>query len=179
MNFKGILIALMIISCITLSGSAQMGQQKTAEPVDTLGEGLGWMTIPDVEHTSEYLSKTGGSGGDPQAYTSAKVAGNWSVELVDLRSRPVAKIYLELFQIGTVVFGKGSAGSEAGTANGAIIGNNALSLGVVTLPSANLFNVRLTLNGDSASGTFEGFTTSGDYLQGTASASKDVPLVLS
>ncbi|NYT01787.1 MAG: hypothetical protein GKC10_03385 [Methanosarcinales archaeon] len=172
-------MVLLIISGLAALGSAQMGQEQRTETPEPLGEGLGWMTIPDVEHTSDYLSKTGGSGGDPQAYTSAKVAGNWSLELVDLRSRPVARIYMELFQVGTVVFGRGTAGNEMATANGAIIGNTALNMGVVTLPSANLFNVKLTLSGDSASGNFDGFTASGQYFQGTATATKDVPLALS
>jgi hypothetical protein len=136
------------------------------------------MNIPDPEHTSEYLAKVEEIGGNPSAFTSENVKGNWTLEFRASRVRPVGKIKLELFQTGTLVYGSGSTTDGlTATANGAIV-DNTVNLNVVTVPKLALYRLRLNLGDVSAGGSFDAFSPAGS-IYGNVNAQKDVPRTLS
>jgi hypothetical protein len=178
MRSKILVTALIITFGLALNCYGQKSVQTVQKENDFLGEGLGWMNIPDAEHTSEYLAKVVGIGGNPSAYANENVKGNWTLELRDSRDRPVGKIKLELFQTGTLVYGSGStADGLIATANGAIA-DNAMNLNVVTVPKPALYRLRMNLGEVSAGGSFDTFSSAGS-IYGNVNAHKDVPRKLS
>ncbi|MCJ7444381.1 MAG: hypothetical protein MUO26_07625 [Methanotrichaceae archaeon] len=179
MNYKFLAMTLIVALTLSLSGYGQKTIQTEPKQIDYLGEGLGWMEIPSTEHTAEYLAKVGGVAGDPLAITSENVKGNWTLELRDLQNRPVGKINLELFQIGTVVYGSGSTTDGLiATADGAIV-DNTINLDVVTVPRIALYQLKkLELSGNTAGGSFIAYSPVG-YMGGNVYAEKDVPKTLS
>ena len=170
--------ALIITLGLALSCNGQKGVQTVQKESDFLGEGLGWMNIPDPEHTEEYLVKFGGIGGNPSAVTNENVKGNWTLEFRDSRDRPAGKIKLALFQTGTLVYGSGSTTDGlTATADGAIV-DNAMNLNVVTVPKLALYRLRLNLGDVSAGGSFDAFSPAGS-IYGNVNAQKDVQRTLS
>jgi hypothetical protein len=179
MKYRILATALVVVLGLVLVGYGQKYYQTQEKPEeDFLGEGLGWMNIPSTEHTAEYLAKMGGIQGDPTGLTSQNVKGNWNITLSS-QGRTVGEIMdLELFQIGTIVYGEGSTPDGlVATANGAII-EDTLDLNVVTVPRIALYRLKMRLSDTSAGGTFDAYSPVG-YMEGSAYAKKDIPLTLS
>jgi hypothetical protein len=185
MSFR---IALIIVITLAFFASgAQAAPQETMSPAaDPLGTGT-WEQIVSTEHTAEYLAKTGGMAQptDYGAIPSINVAGNWTFELRDLKSRPLGDVDLRLYQAGSVVFGTGTfkSGLESKhvTADGYLAEGSAMVLGVVSYEDANLY--RLSINdvqSSATSGTFTAFAPSGGQpLQGTIYGGKNEPRTFS
>lgn len=177
MSCKELVITIALIACLTISASAQGPKNfQTQKEVDPLGGGLGWMNIPSVEHTQQYLEMTGGMGGDPTAVTGVNVAGNWTFEL---RDRYTRNMDVHLYQSGTVVFGVGTVKSMEGTQAVTLEGylsEGGLYLSAVTVginPDAiNLYKMTLTGSALSASGSFSGFNAAGGGWSGSVTGSK-------
>ena len=178
MKFRTLAIALIILGLIFV-GDGQKYYQTIEKPEeDFLGEGLGWMNIPSTEHTVEYLAKVGGIQGNPTALTGQNVKGNWTLELRDLRDRIIGKFNLELYQVGTIVYGLGSTPEGlVATANGAIF-EDTMDLGVVTVPKVALYRLKMRLSDITAGGTFDAYSPVG-YMNGSVYANKDAPRTLS
>jgi hypothetical protein len=179
MKFRALSIIMIAILGFALGGNGQKYYQVQERPEqDFLGEGLDWMIIPSTEHTAEYLAKVGGIQGDPTAVSGQNVKGNWTLELRDLRGRIVGKFNLEMYQVGTIVYGLGSTSDGlVATANGAIF-EDTMNLGVVTAPRVALYRLKLRPSDISSGGTFDAYSPVG-YMNGDVYASKEVPRILS
>jgi hypothetical protein len=97
------------------------------------------------------------------------VSGSWSLVLNDSASRTAA---LTLFQSGDAVYGIGNINLDANTtmiaaASGTITGDR-LNLDLVSLEKVNLYRISMTVNGDSATGSYTAFTPSSASITGTA-----------
>ncbi len=176
------IMIVLYIALVAMAVNAQMETKTTTQYDDILGEGLGWMNIVSPEHTGEYLAKTGGATGSATTYTPIDLRGNWSFELRTLDEKLLGKANLNLAQMGTIVFGSGRVGVSDNivTANGALI-DNKLTLNIMTYPNVELYVARLDIsrNGNSASGYFEAYSSTGGRIQGKISGRKDVPRTLS
>ncbi|VVB63380.1 Uncharacterised protein [uncultured archaeon] len=100
---------------------------------------------------------------------TTSVSGSWSLELNDSVSRTAA---LTLFQNGDAVYGTGSINLDANTtmiaaAFGTITGDR-LNLDLVSLGKVNLYRISMTVNGDSATGSYTAFNPSSASTTGTA-----------
>jgi hypothetical protein len=88
------------------------------------------------------------------------VAGSWSFQLRDSKTRQLA---LNLFQSEEAVFGAGTINDGGDTlgvsASGSAEGDK-LNLDVTSLGTISLYRLALTMNGESASGDYRGFSTS-------------------
>ena len=176
MRSRILVTALIITFGLILSCHGQKGVQTLQKETDFLGEDLGWMNIPNLEHTAEYLSKVGEMGGNPTAFTSENVKGNWTLELrVEKPDRPIQKINLKLFQRGTLVYGSGStADGLTATADGAIV-DKTMNLNVVTIPKLALYRLRVNLGDASVRNGFDAFSPDGFSINGIVNAQKDAP----
>ena len=97
------------------------------------------------------------------------VSGSWSLVLNDIASRTAA---LTLFQSGDAVYGTGNINLDANTtmmaaASGTITGDR-LDLDLVSLEKVNLYRISMTVNGDSATGSYTAFNPSSASTTGTA-----------
>jgi hypothetical protein len=107
-----------------------------------------------------------------QSTTSSEptsVSGSWSLVLSDSASRTAA---LTLFQNGDAVYGTGNINLDTNTtmmaaASGTITGDK-LNLDLVSLGKVNLYRISMTLNGDSATGSYTSFNPSSASTTGTA-----------
>jgi hypothetical protein len=107
-----------------------------------------------------------------QSTTSSEptsVSGSWSLVLSDSASRTAA---LTLFQNGDAVYGTGNINLDTNTtmmaaASGTITGDK-LNLDLVSLGKVNLYRISMTLNGDSATGSYTSFNPSSVSTTGTA-----------
>ncbi len=142
----------------TVNASPVTVIQPTEYPQDLSADN---MQIASTEHTSEYLAKTGGIAGPEGSYRN--VAGNWTFELRDLRSRPIGDFNLQLFQAGGVVFGKGvlknGLREQPATADGSLLERNTMILNVVPLEDTSLYVLSINIgSGNTTSGSFKLFT---------------------
>ena len=107
-----------------------------------------------------------------QSTTSSEptsVSGSWSLVLSDSASRTAA---LTLFQNGDAVYGTGNINLDTNTtmmaaASGTITGDK-LNLDLVSLGKVNLYRISMTLNGDSATGSYTSLNPSSASTTGTA-----------
>lgn len=115
-----------------------------------------------------------GAGGtkpqDGQEFASASsgMAGSWSFELRDSRTRQLA---LNLFQSEDAVFGEGSINDGGDTlqvsASGSAEGDK-LNLDVTSSGNISLYRLALTMSGNSVSGDYRAFSTGGQPWTGIA-----------
>ncbi len=182
-----LLIALACFSAASMAALAQQNQQ-----VDPLGMGS-WERIVSTEHTADYLAKTGGAVlPDITGYPYWNAAGNWSFELMDNnKMRPLGNIDLRLYQVGSLLFGKGvlSEGlrQQPVTVDGYLSEGNSMILNVVSLEDVSLY--RLAINGNNAnsansansiSGTLYIFTPAGgEPVSGSVGGGKNEPRTFS
>ena len=100
------------------------------------------------------------------AVTSA--GGSWSFELKDTSKRDVS---LALFQNGNYVFGVGNMKVGDSTlqvaASGSVQGET-MDLDIISRGTITLYKQVLHLSGDSASGDYQAFSTSGETWTGSA-----------
>lgn len=100
-------------------------------------------------------------------------AGSWSLELNDSTSHIAA---LTLFQNGDAVYGTGNVNLDANTtlvaaASGTIAGDK-MNLDIVSLGKVRLYRISMTLNGDSAAGSYAAFSPSATLITGTATGER-------
>jgi hypothetical protein len=154
-----ILIAVTVLAtCLALAVHAAppvIIQQPTEYPQDLSADNL---QIVSTEHTAEYLAKTGGIASPLGSYRN--VAGNWTFELRDQRSRPIGDLNLQLFQTGGIVFGKGvlknGLREQPTTADGSLLQGDTMILNAVTLDDINLYALSITFGiGNTTSGSFK------------------------
>jgi len=183
MRFKNISLPMILLLC--LATAVQAAPQKIMTPeADPLGTGS-WERIVSTEHTAEYLAKTGGLAQGDYLATAVNVAGNWSFELTDQKSRPAGKIDLRLFQTGSVLFGTGlfksGLSSTHVTANGYLADGNAMVLGVVSYENSNLYQLFVdSSTSGTAGGSFRAFSPAGgEPLQGTIFGGRNEPRTFS
>ena len=176
MKSRHILLILSILACIMINAYA--GPQPIIVEPAGMDLSLGDMQISDPEHTAKYMEMTGGTARPGIEGYNRELAGNWSLELVDLRSRSVGDIDLRLFQSDAAIYGKGvfkeGLSQQLATAEGSLLEGNAMILNIVSLE--NVFLYRLTLNsadGNNTSGTFSLYKPSGESpVKGTVSGSR-------
>jgi hypothetical protein len=106
----------------------------------------------------------------------ALVSGNWYLNLTDSASRTAV---LTLFQNGDAVFGSGVVNLDANTtmmaaASGSLL-DGELNLDLVTLGKVNLYRLDLTVSGESATGNYTAYSTSGATSTGEAEGTRSVP----
>ncbi|MDD4652171.1 MAG: hypothetical protein PHQ34_08065 [Methanothrix sp.] len=92
--------------CI-ISGACTSPTPIVKEPVG-MDPSLDAMQISDPEHTAEYLAKTGGTALPGLQTYGRNLAGNWSLELRDMKSIPIGDIELRLQQSEAALFGTGT-----------------------------------------------------------------------
>jgi hypothetical protein len=111
----------------------------------------------------------------PAAESTLSVKGTWSLQLLGENFREVS---VTLFQSGNAIFGTRSASqgktSLEATASGSVNGSR-MDLDIITLKSITLYRATLTLAGDSASGSYEAFSASGNSWTGEATGRRTVP----
>ena len=89
----------------------------------------------------------------------AIVSGSWSFELNDSASR---KAILTIFQNGDAIYGTGNLNLDANTtmiaaASGTVTGDQ-VNLDIVSLGKVSLYRISMTVNGDSATGSYTAFS---------------------
>ena len=99
----------------------------------------------------------------------AIVSGSWSLDLNDSASR---KAILTIFQNGDVVYGTGNLNLDANTAmiaaaSGTVTGDQ-VNLDIVSLGKVSLYRTVMTINGDSATGSYTAFSPGLPPSTGTA-----------
>lgn len=123
------------------------------------GEGIQYQTASDT-------GGTGPSEGRESASSSTGMAGSWTFELRDSKTRQLA---LTLFQSEDAVFGEGSINDGGDTlqvsASGSAEGDK-LKLDVTTSGTINLYRLALTISGNSASGDYRAFSNDGQPWTG-------------
>ena len=102
-NSKNIMLMLAAIACIMAAAYASP-TPRVIEPAG-MDLSLDSMQIADPEHTAEYLAMTGGTARPGLQAYGRNLAGNWSLELRDLKSVPVGDIELRLYQSEAALFG--------------------------------------------------------------------------
>ncbi|OPY48665.1 MAG: hypothetical protein A4E49_03414 [Methanosaeta sp. PtaU1.Bin112] len=177
LNFSEFMLMLAAIACIIFAACA------SPTPIVIEPEGmdlsLEGMKISDPEHTAEYLAKTGGTARPGLQTYGRNLAGNWSLELRDMKSIPIGDVDLQLHQSEAALFGTGTFKQglirQMAAAEGSLLEGNAMILNVVTLDSAYLY--RMTLNsadGNSTSGTFTLYLPKGEApVKGTVSGGRN------
>ncbi len=125
------------------------------------GEGIQYQTASDTDGTKP-------SDGQETASSSTGMAGSWSFELRDSKTRQLA---LTLFQSEDAVFGEGSINDGGDTlqvsASGSAEGDR-LNLDVTSSGTINLYRLALTMSGNSVSGDYRAFSTGGQPWTGIA-----------
>lgn len=184
MRFGSILL-LMVIVCLVIAVQAAPPKQivqPTDVPVDLSS---GNMQIVSTEHTAEYLARTGGVAQPSPDGTYGNVAGNWTFELRDLRSRPIGDIDLRLYQYGGTLFGKGifknGLREQPATADGALIEGNTMTISVISLEDTSLYVLSINIaNSNTTSGSFKMFTPAGgEPLTGSIYGGRSEPRTFS
>jgi hypothetical protein len=126
------------------------------------GEGIQYQTASTTN-----AAQTPSSQADAGLQASS-VAGNWSFRLRDSKNRDLA---LTLLQSGNAISGTGMINdgndSQKVTASGSIQGDQ-LNLNASSSGTINLYQIVLLANGDSASGKYKAFPTSGEPWIGLA-----------
>jgi hypothetical protein len=175
-NLRNIMLMLLAIACIMVSAIAS----PTPIVIEPAGMDLSLdgMQISDPEHTAEYLAKTGGTAQPGLQTYGRNLAGNWSLQLKNMKSIPIGNIELRLHQSEAALFGKGvfkeGLSNQMATVEGSLLEGNAMILNVVTLDSVYLY--RMTLNsadGNSTSGAFTLYLPTGEApVKGTVSGGR-------
>jgi hypothetical protein len=102
------------------------------------------------------------------ASSSSVMAGSWSFELRDSKTRQLA---LNLFQSEDAVFGEGTINDGGDTlqasASGSVEGDK-LNLDVTSSGTINLYRLSLTMAGNILSGDYRAFSTDGQPWKGIA-----------
>jgi len=126
------------------------------------GEGIQYQTASttNADQTPSSQAVTG--------MQATSVAGNWSFRLRDSKNRDLA---LKLLQSGNAISGNGiindGEDTQKVTASGSIQGDN-LNLNASSSGNINLYQMVLSTNGNSASGKYRAFPTSGEPWIGLA-----------
>lgn len=108
-----------------------------------------------------------------QTVIAASLGGSWSFTLNDSVKRDLA---LTLFQKENDLFGAGKIREGNNTldvtVSGSVQQDETVKLDVTTTNPISLYKLNLTLNGDMASGEYQGFSPSGDTWKGTVEGQK-------
>ena len=111
----------------------------------------------------------------PKQNETTPVSGNWSLEISDDTAQNAT---LAIFQNGNTVFGKGHANVNndtiIATACGSI-SDNELNIGLVMPEKIALYQLSMTVNGNSAIGSYTAFTTNGSTSSGTVKGVRSSP----
>jgi len=106
---------------------------------------------------------------------STSVSGKWSLEIADSTFKSAA---LTLYQIDDAVFGKGALSEDNNTltltASGSVASNK-LNLDLVTLEKISLFRISMTVNGNSAIGSYTAYSPLASPSTGTATGLRSMP----
>lgn len=121
--------------------------------------------------TTQFQTTNLTGGEEPQAgrqpASSTGIAGTWSFELRDSKTRQLA---LNLFQSEDAVFGIGTINdggdTQQASASGSLEGDK-LDLDV-TSSGTGLYRLTLTMNGNTLSGDYRAFSTDGEPWKGIA-----------
>jgi hypothetical protein len=172
-NSRNILLMLGAIACIMV-GAYASPTPTVIEPAG-MDLSLGGMQISDPEHTAQYLEMTGGTAQPGLQAYGRNLAGNWSLELRDLKSVPVGDIELRLYQSEAALFGKGvfkqGLNQQIATAEGSFLEGGAMILNIISLDNVFLYRMNLkSADGNSTSGSFTLYLPTGEApVQGTVS----------
>jgi hypothetical protein len=121
-----------------------------------------------AENASQAGEETGKSQASeaPAAESVPIVGGTWSLQL--LGENP-SDVRVTLFQSKNAIFGTGSVSqgstSLEAAASGSVRGDQMI-LDIVTMKNIALYRATLSLTGDSASGSYQAFSASGDTWTG-------------
>jgi hypothetical protein len=142
---------------------SENGKSPEASKVSTqTGEGIQYQTA-----STTIAAQTTSSQADA-GLQATSVAGNWSFRLRDSKNRDLA---LKLLQSGNAISGNGiindGEDTQKVTASGSIQGDN-LNLNASSSGNINLYQMVLSTNGNSASGKYRAFPTSGEPWIGLA-----------
>jgi hypothetical protein len=128
---------------------------------------------PPAEETPAAQSSSAAES-DASPSGAATVGGSWSFTLDESTPKDMV---LTLFQSGDTVFGTGSINTGdnplMAAASGSVDGNN-MNLDVTTIGTISLYKIALNLDGDSASGSYDAFATSGETWKGKAQGERTV-----
>jgi hypothetical protein len=175
-NSRNILLMLAAIACIMVGAYAS----PTPTVIEPAGMDLsmGGMQISDPEHTAQYLEMTGGTAQPGLQAYGRNLAGNWSLELRDLKSVPVGDIELRLYQSEAALFGKGvfkqGLNQQIATAEGSLLEGGAMILNIISLDNVFLYRMKLkSADGNSTSGAFTIYLPTGEApVKGTVSGGR-------
>jgi len=111
----------------------------------------------------------------PKQNETTPVSGNWSLEISDDTAQNAT---LAIFQNGNTVFGKGHVNVNNGTITATACGSisdNKLNIGLVMPERIALYQLSMTVNGNSAIGSYTAFTTNGSTSSGTVKGVRSSP----
>jgi len=142
---------------------SENGKSPEVSKVSTqTGEGIQYQTA-----STTIAAQTTSSQADA-GLQATSVAGNWSFRLRDSKNRDLA---LKLLQSGNAISGTGiindGEDTQKVTASGSIQRDN-LNLNASSSGNINLYQMVLSTNGNSASGKYRAFPTSGEPWIGLA-----------
>jgi hypothetical protein len=182
MKSIGVLFSAVLLACIAAQAAPVFINTTGPTPLDLSPEN---MNIVSTEHTAEYLAKVGGLG-ETGGIAAFNASGAWSFDLRDYANKPVAIIDLTLFQVGNMVFGKGTIMSygkqdQAITAYGSIAEGNSMNLAAISLDDVSLYRLAVNnANTNAVSGNFNAYSSKGGApLAGILSGGRTVQRQLS
>ncbi len=177
MKSIGVLFSAVLLACIAAQAAPVFINTTGPAPLDLSPEN---MNIVSTEHTAEYLAKVGGLG-ETGGIAAFNASGGWSFDLRDYANKPVASIDLLLFQVGNMVFGKGTIMSygkqdQAITAYGSIAEGNSMNLAAISLDDVSLYRLVINnANTNAVSGNFNAYSSKGGApLAGILSGGRNV-----
>jgi hypothetical protein len=141
------------------------------------------MNIVTIEHTAEYLAKTGL--GDTGGVASFNASGGWSFDLRTTDNKPVGRMNMQLFQVGNLVFGTGTLdafGNSAQniTAYGTTAEGNRISLAAISVEVVNLYQLAINdANSNDLSGSFNAYSSKGAAITGIVTGTREIARRLS
>jgi hypothetical protein len=148
---------------------------KSAKDSRAEAEALDNQQTEDTAVAQSPAQDTTVTGVDSASAGEASVEGSWYFTLEESTPK---EMVLTLFQSGDAIYGTGSINmgdnALAVAASGSVDGES-MNLDVTSIGTIGLYRMALDLKGDSASGSYDAFTASGETWEGNAQGTRSVP----
>jgi hypothetical protein len=169
----------------TYTQGPSLTQLAQAERAKDIGQpGMGALSAPPGNNTAASQETAGEEQNQeamaqPEVSSSSEqktVSGSWTILLNDSASRTSV---LTLFQNQDAVYGMGNLKTDANTtliaaASGSVSGDE-LDLDIVSLGMVSLYRISMTIDGDTATGSYTAFSPNEASTTGTAEGTRSLP----
>ena len=155
----------------TLSGGGDSAKSSRDQAESTASEDATDTAEKETANAAD-TSATTQSELPPSEPTATSVSGSWSFTMTDSVQRDLA---LSMFQNGRDIFGVGNIREGNSTLQVAVSGSvqdETMDIDIISLGTIGLYKLKLDLDGESATGDYQAFFTSGKSLTGSAEGLK-------